>query len=147
VGGHFTFLTDSQVARLYIKIYFKCYQLTAFRKHIVQCYGHLTTSDHQLYRVTPLKTSFRLVLPLLQSQTTRNYNHSQLFLTLCHIYTAYHHTLCNYNHLSHSYTFALADFSAINIVSNYHRLYSFTLRNSRRDLTPRIHLLRLLLNN
>jgi hypothetical protein len=31
--------------------------------------------------------------------------------------------------------------------SNYHRLYIFTLRNSRRELTPRIHFLRLLLNN
>jgi hypothetical protein len=27
----------------------------------------LTTSDHQLYRVTPLKPPFRLVIPLLQS--------------------------------------------------------------------------------
>jgi hypothetical protein len=31
--------------------------------------------------------------------------------------------------------------------SNYHRLYIFTLRNSRRELTPWIHFLRLLLNN
>jgi hypothetical protein len=31
--------------------------------------------------------------------------------------------------------------------SNYHRLYISTLRNSRRGLTPRIHFLRLLLNN
>jgi hypothetical protein len=28
----------------------------------------LTTSDHQLYNVTPLKTPFRLLIPLLQSQ-------------------------------------------------------------------------------
>jgi hypothetical protein len=32
-------------------------------------------------------------------------------------------------------------------VSNYHRLYIFTLRNSRRELTLRIHFLRLLINN
>jgi hypothetical protein len=31
--------------------------------------------------------------------------------------------------------------------ANYHRLYIFTRRNSRRELTPRIHFLRLLLNN
>jgi hypothetical protein len=40
--------------------------------------GHLTTSDHQLYRVTPLKTPFELLIPLLQSQShvttiTHNY--------------------------------------------------------------------------
>jgi hypothetical protein len=30
--------------------------------------GFLTSSDHQLYRVTPLKTPFGLVISLLQSQ-------------------------------------------------------------------------------
>jgi hypothetical protein len=40
--------------------------------------GFLITSDHQLYRVTPLKTPFGLLIPLLQSQShvttiTRNY--------------------------------------------------------------------------
>jgi hypothetical protein len=42
------------------------------------------------------------------------------------------------------YTLTLADFSAITF-TDYHRLYIFTLRNSRRDLAPRSHLLRLLL--
>jgi hypothetical protein len=55
-------------------------------------FGYLIPSDHQLYRVTPLKTPFRLVISLLQSSPTRNNNHSQLFITLCHIYTAYNHT-------------------------------------------------------
>jgi hypothetical protein len=59
---------------------------------IVQCYGHLITSDHQIYRVTPLKTPVGLLILLLQSSPTRNYIHSQLFITLCHIYTAYNHT-------------------------------------------------------
>jgi hypothetical protein len=37
--------------------------------------------------------------------------------------------------------------SELSIVSNYHTFYVFTLWNSRQDLTQRIHLLRLLLNN
>jgi hypothetical protein len=36
---------------------------------IVQCSGYLISSDHQLYRVTPLKTPFSLLIPLLQSQS------------------------------------------------------------------------------
>jgi hypothetical protein len=40
--------------------------------------GFLISSDHQLHRVTPLKTPFGLVIPLLQSQShvttiTHNY--------------------------------------------------------------------------
>jgi hypothetical protein len=95
--------------------------------------------------VTPLKTPFGLLIPLLQSSPTHNYSHSQLFLTLCHIYTAYNHTrswLQTLITLLHWLT------SQISITfSNYHRLYEyiFTLRSSRRDLTLRIHLLRLLL--
>jgi hypothetical protein len=54
--------------------------------------GYLIPSDHQLYRVTPLKTPFGLLIPILQSSPTRNYIHTQLFLTLCHIYTAYNLT-------------------------------------------------------
>jgi hypothetical protein len=46
----------------------------------------------QLYNVTPRTTPFRLLIPLLQSSPTCNNNHSQLFITLCHIYTAYNHT-------------------------------------------------------
>jgi hypothetical protein len=37
--------------------------------YVVQCSGYWTSSDHQLYRVTPLKTPFGLVIPLLQSQS------------------------------------------------------------------------------
>jgi hypothetical protein len=92
---------------------------------------------------TSLKTPFGLLLLLFQSQshvTTLTHNY---FL---HCYTR--------TQLTVTYTFvttitysilALADFSAINYVSNYHRLYIFTRRNSRRELTPRIHLLRLFL--
>jgi hypothetical protein len=52
---------------------------------------YLIRPDHQLYRVTPLKTLFGLVIGLF-TILTRNYNHSQLSITLCHIYTAYNHT-------------------------------------------------------
>jgi hypothetical protein len=49
--------------------------------------------------VIPLRTPFGLLIPLLQSSITRNYNHTQLFLPLCNIYTAYNHLYCcNYNH-------------------------------------------------
>jgi hypothetical protein len=33
--------------------------------YIVQCYGLLTTSDHQLYRVTPLKMPFGFLIPFI----------------------------------------------------------------------------------
>jgi hypothetical protein len=41
--------------------------------------------------VTPLKTPFGLLIPLLQSQSHVT-TITQLFLTLCHVYTAYNHT-------------------------------------------------------
>jgi hypothetical protein len=44
--------------------------------------GYLITSEHQLYNVMPLETPFSLLIRLLQSSPT-----------------------CNYNHLFHSYTF------------------------------------------
>jgi hypothetical protein len=48
----------------------------------------------------------------------------------------------DYNHFLHWLTSQLSI-----TVSNYHRLYIFTLRNCRRELTPRIHFLGLLINN
>jgi hypothetical protein len=59
---------------------------------IVQCSGYWTTSNHPLYGVTPLKTPFGLLIPFITIPVTRNYIHLQLFLTLCHIYTAYNLT-------------------------------------------------------
>jgi hypothetical protein len=59
--------------------------------HMVQCWGSLITSEHQLYRVTPLKTPFGLVIPLLQSQshvTTITHNYF-LAVTRLHNYTPY----------------------------------------------------------
>jgi hypothetical protein len=75
----------------------------------------------------------------------RNYIHSQLFITLCHIYTAYNHTRSCLQSLITLLHWLTSQLSIT--VSNYHRLYIFTLRNSRRELAPRIHFLRLLLNN
>jgi hypothetical protein len=97
-------------------------------KHTVQCYGHLTTSEHQLYSVSPLKTPFGLLIPLLQSSPTRNNNHSQLFITLCHIYIAYNLTCLHWLTSQLSIT-----------ISNYHTLYILTLpvSVSYRDFTRR----------
>jgi hypothetical protein len=98
------------------------------RECIVPCYA--------------LRAPFRLLIPLLQSSPTRNYNHSQLFITLCHIYIPYNHTrswLQSCIALLHWLTSQLS-----NTVSNYHTLYILTFWNSRWDLTLRIHFLRLL---
>jgi hypothetical protein len=48
--------------------------------------GSLTASDHQLYCVTPLKTPFGLLIPLLQFQphvTTITHN----YFLLCYAFT------------------------------------------------------------
>jgi hypothetical protein len=108
---------------------------------IVQCWGYLTTSDYQLYRVTPLKTPFGVLIPLLQSSPTRNYIHSQLFLTLLCVYTI---IILTRSWLQSLITLLHWLTSQLSItVSNYHTLYIFTLWNSRRDFTPWIHFLRL----
>jgi hypothetical protein len=72
--------------------------------YIVQCWVFLIGSDHQLYRVTPLKTPFGLLSLLFQSQshvTTITHNYfscgyafTQLTILLVR----------DYNHLLHSYT-------------------------------------------
>jgi hypothetical protein len=74
--------------------------------------GHSTTSDHQLYRVTPLKTPVRLLIRLLQSQphvttithiyyaVTRLHNYNpytsifhSLIVSITHIYTSNKHSV------------------------------------------------------
>jgi hypothetical protein len=48
----------------------------------------------------------RIVTSFISIPITRKYIHSQLFLTLLHMYTAYNHLYFrNYNHLFHSYKF------------------------------------------
>jgi hypothetical protein len=74
--------------------------------------GYLIVSEHRLYRVTPLKTPFGLLIPLLQSQShvttfthnylVRGYAFTQLTITYTFVTTITYDTL------------ALADFSAIN---------------------------------
>jgi hypothetical protein len=107
--------------------------------------GSLTTYDHQLY-VLATEDAVRIVNSFI-TIFTHTWLHSlrQLFLTLCHIYTAYNRTrswLQSLITLLHWLTYQPSI-----TVSNYHRPYIFTLRNSCRELTPRIHFLRLLLNN
>jgi hypothetical protein len=56
---------------------------------------------------SPLRTPFGLVIPLLQSSTTRNYNRSQLYLTLYYLCTAYNHKrswLVTYYTLAHKFS-------------------------------------------
>jgi hypothetical protein len=125
------------------------------------------------------ENTVRIVTSFITIPITRNYIHSQLFLTLLHMYTAYNHLYVrNYNHLFHSYTFtqftcttlqSLLHYCTSSLLihstrlhwltsqlsvtfTGYHTLsrtqsLHFTLRNSRRELTPRIHFLRLLLHS
>jgi hypothetical protein len=55
---------------------------------IVQCWGLLDQFWPPIVLVTPLKTPVGLLITLLQSSPSRNYNHSQLFLTLLRVYTS-----------------------------------------------------------
>jgi hypothetical protein len=59
--------------------------------NIVQGLGVLDKFWPPIVRVTSLKTPFGLVIPLF-TILARNYIHSQLFISLCHIYTAYNLT-------------------------------------------------------
>jgi hypothetical protein len=52
----------------------------------------LDLSDHQLYVLRHWRRRSDLYFFLFTIPITRNYIHSQLFLTLCHIHTAYNHT-------------------------------------------------------
>jgi hypothetical protein len=90
----------------------------------------LTSSDHRLYRVMPLKTPFGLLIPLLQSQshiTTITHN----YFLCCYAFTQLQSftfvTTITY------YTLTLADFSAI----NYCLKLSHTLHLRTSKLSPR----------
>jgi hypothetical protein len=96
-------------------------------------------------RVLPLKTPSGLVIPLLQSSTTHNYNHSQLFPKLCYLCTAYKHlSVRDYNHLLHSYTQSLLVYSMrlhwltsqlTVTITGYHTLSHTKVFNSRCEFT------------
>jgi hypothetical protein len=53
-------------------------------------FGLLDHFRTPIVRVSSLKTPFGLVIPLF-AILARNYNYSQLFITLCYLYTAYKH--------------------------------------------------------
>jgi hypothetical protein len=99
----------------------------------------LTTS----YTCYATEDAVRIVNSFITIPVTRNYIHSQLFITLCHIYTAYNDTRSGLQSLITLTRLHWLTSQLSITVSNYHRLYIFTLRNSRRDLTPRIHFLQL----
>jgi hypothetical protein len=121
-------LTRGQVCRLQLLLVLASPVILASysrgtHDHIVQCYGHLITSDHRLHRVMPLETPFGLLISLLQSQshvTTFTHNYFSRCATFTRL-TILH--VRNYNHILHSYTFTMADFSAI----NYYLKLSHTL--------------------
>jgi hypothetical protein len=112
----------------------------------------LIASDHQLYSYST-QDAVRIVNPFITIPITRNDYHTQLFLTLCYLCTAYKHlSVRDYSHLLHSYTYtlftcttliftallhitsSLADFSAINY---YLKLSPLPVSVSHRDLTRR----------
>jgi hypothetical protein len=127
--------TCTNTITIALKILYNVTVLDHFWTPVVQCYS---TED-----------AVRIVISFITIPITRNCTHSQLFLTLCHIYTAYNHTRSWLQSLITLLHWRTSQLSIT--VSNYHTLYIFTLRNSRRGLIPRIHLLRsflrLLLNN
>jgi hypothetical protein len=99
----------------------------------VQCWGSLIAPDHLLYRVTPLKTPFGLVIPLLQSQS-----HVTTITIIYYAVTRLHHynpytvvTTITYYTLTHLHWLT----SQLSItISNYHTL---PVSVSYRDLTRR----------
>jgi hypothetical protein len=73
-----------------IQSYDTTYNLVVLIKYSLYCTmlgGSLISSEHQLYRVTPLKTPFGLLIPFITIPITCNYIHSQLFLMLLCVYT------------------------------------------------------------
>jgi hypothetical protein len=72
-------------------------------KDIVQCSGLLDQFCPPVVRCLCTEDAVWVVNSFITIPVTRNYIHSQLFLTLCHIYTAYNHTRSWLQSL-HSYT-------------------------------------------
>jgi hypothetical protein len=93
---------------------------------------YLITSDHQLYRVTPLKTSFGLLTHFIYNLT------HVTTITIISYAVSHLHSLQSYTSIFHSWRLH---------IFTLHINIQFTRRNPRRDITPRIHFLRLLLNN
>jgi hypothetical protein len=117
-------------------------------KDIIGCWWFLDQFWTPIVRIMPLKTPFGLLLLLFRSQshvTTFTHNYflrcytcTQLTITYTFVTTITYYTLTRLYWLTSQLSIT---------VSNYHTLYIFTRRNSRRELTLRIHFLRLLLKN
>jgi hypothetical protein len=57
--------------------------------------GVLICSDHQLYSYST-QDAVRIGNPFITIPVARNDNHTQLFIALCYLYTAYKHLyVCN----------------------------------------------------
>jgi hypothetical protein len=110
-----------------------------------------------IVRVTPLKTPFGLVIPLLQSQshvTTITHNYFLRCYTFAQFTNTALQSLLHYSTqslllytvrlhwLTSQLSVTFTDYHTLKRTQSLH----FTLRNSRRELTPRIHFLRVLLN-
>jgi hypothetical protein len=93
--------------------------------------GYSISSDHQSYNVTPMKTPFGLLVPLLQSQShVTTITIISYAVTRLHNYTPYTFvTTITY------YTLALADFSAV----SYCLILSHTLHLRTSKLSPRTY--------
>jgi hypothetical protein len=148
--------------RIYIYIYTIIYMYTCIsiwtvkRAYVIldiYC-TMLRLLDHFWSPVGPcfaLRTPFRLVIRFIY-----NPNHLTKSLTIIHYAVSHLHSLQSYTFVTtityDTLTRLHWPISQLSVTfSDYHRLYIFTLRNSRRELTPRIHLLRpflrLLFNN
>jgi hypothetical protein len=91
-------------AKIYLRIYvydaFTCFDqlMTIFRRQITTLKMVINWPKHvkasYIYSVTCYATedTVRIGTSFYLQSHTRNYNHSQLFLTLCHIHTAYNLT-------------------------------------------------------
>jgi hypothetical protein len=98
-----------------------------------------------ILHVTPLKTPFGLVIPLLQSQSNvTTITIISYAVTRLHNYHPYTFvTTITYYTLTRLHSLQTLHFNLYCTIA--HKVS--TLRNSRRELIPRIHFLRLLLNN
>jgi hypothetical protein len=101
--------------------------------------AYLITSDHQLYRVTPLKTPVRLLIPFV-TVFTHTYVTT---ITIIHYAVSHLHSLQSYTFVTTItyYTLTLADFSAINYCLKLsHTLHLHTSKLSPRSYSANSHL-------
>jgi hypothetical protein len=104
--------------------------------HIVQCFGYLTTSDHQLYRVWVLERPFRLLIGFIT--ISNHLVHSYTFVTtITHNYllrcvTFTQLTILHANIPLYSLAVSIAHFPCLSPTEN--SLVGLTSKNSSREL-------------